>query len=859
MLRLAVLSLLRRVSLRYVLGSRLRSALVVAGIALGVALHVATEVAGRSMMAAFGELVARVSGRSDLTIGGAGENVPGELAADVAETPGVAHAAASLEVTAQAVDLGESLLVLGVDLLGDLHFLPFQPEAGASSVVDDPLVFVNEPTALLLSERFAQRHGLEKDDSIRLLTVHGPKEFHVRGLVEDSGAAASFGGQVAVMFLDAAQIAFARGTMVDRIDIAVAEGADVDEVQARLAQVVGSGLRVERPERIGARLRLLGEPLEALLRTSSLLALIAAAFLVYNAVGVAVAQRRREVGLLRVLGVTRRNVLLMFCGEAFFLALPGVLLGLVLGYFLSQYTTAHALSTIDKLYVSVTQVDPQFGAALALRAALAGLGMAVAAALLPARRAAAVEPAPALRASAADRSRLRIVPLLAASAAFALLAFAAAAYGTWYGGALAGVFAIFCAAFAAPAVIVGLRALLARPLAMAFGLPARLGLDYVTRTLGRSSVNVLALMIAVATGVSSGGWLFALERSIERWAGQVGVADLTVTQGSPVADRRHVPMPAEAAERVASVDGVQRVQRYRMIDRQVKGAPLRLVATDIDVFLEEAARRGKGWQVLEGELPEPGELSTRPLLMVSDNAARRLNLHPGDSLALPTREGEVEFGVRTVVVDYTAPTGAAFLDRAQFLRYFGDEYLDGVFVYLAPGATPSSVASQIRSALGAGAESSAVFVTEMRAVEQHLVDSLRQTFSYSRSVELMMLLIALMGVIGTMTAAVIDRRREISTLRAIGGTSLQVAGTIVLESAFLGTCAAVAGAAVGVVESKIMVEMLLAMETGWHIEFVVPWGALARTMGWVIATSAIAGAVPAWRAARGTAVLQTPG
>src|SRR5262245_39954531 len=158
------------------------------------------------MFAAFGELVSRVAGRADLTIQSAGVGLSSEAVADVADVPGVAHAAATLEVTTQAPDLGESLLVLGVDLLGDLHFLPFQVNEGEQRVVSDPLAFVNDPTALLVSKRFATRHGLTQGSQVGLLTSAGKKVFHVRGVLDDSGPAAAFGGQVAVMFLDAAQV-----------------------------------------------------------------------------------------------------------------------------------------------------------------------------------------------------------------------------------------------------------------------------------------------------------------------------------------------------------------------------------------------------------------------------------------------------------------------------------------------------------------------------------------------------------------------------------------------------------------------------------------------------------------------------
>src|SRR5690349_17971765 len=108
-----MLALLQEISARHWARAPFRSLLIVVGIALGVGLYVATETAAGSMFAAFGEFVGRVSGRADLTIESSGVGVPNDVVAQVADVPGVAHAGATLEVTAQAPDYGESILVLG--------------------------------------------------------------------------------------------------------------------------------------------------------------------------------------------------------------------------------------------------------------------------------------------------------------------------------------------------------------------------------------------------------------------------------------------------------------------------------------------------------------------------------------------------------------------------------------------------------------------------------------------------------------------------------------------------------------------------------------------------------------------------
>jgi putative ABC transport system permease protein len=848
-----VLSLLREISLRHWLRSRLRSLLVVLGIALGVALYVATEAAVDSMFAAFNDFVTRISGRADLTIEGSGLGVPGELLPSVSEIEGVAHAAASVEVSVQAVELGESLLVLGLDLLGDPHFLPFSVERGEQNAIEDPLSFVNDPTAILLSKRFALRHGLRQGSSLKLLTSDGPKDFHVRGVLEDSGVGASFGGQLALMYIDAAQVSFARGTYVDRIDVALGPGQDAERVRARLAARVGPELRVERPAQIGTRLRALTEPLQAALWVSGLLALGVGGFLVYNAVGVAIAQRKREVGILRALGVTRAGMIALFMAEAALLALPAIALGLALGVVLSRHSVDLTLDMLNESYASVAKVAPELRFSLVLKALAAGLSMALLSSFFPARRGSALDPAVLLRGAASfEPSPAPVAPMLLAAALVAGLIWLPPLQHGKAGGAIKLALIMLSGSLAAPAFIIALRAILVRPVELTLGVPGRLGLDYVERTLGRSTINVLSLMVAVGMSVSVGGWLSSFERSISEWAGQVGIADLTVTQGSPVLDRRHVPLADGATARVKAVAGVADIQRFRSLDLQRGELKLRLVATDTDIYRRYGAQRGKGWQLASGEPLREGELSGARSILLSENASRLLGVGAGQDLELTTPKGVVSFQVRAVIVDYTSETGSGFIDLRFYHEYWSDAVVDGLFVYLREHADPEQVASGIRAAMSGerGGASSTVYVLRASAFEQHVLDTLHRTFSYSRSVEWMTLVIALLGVVGTMIAAVIDRRREVSMLRAVGATRGQVAGAIIVEAGFLGLCAALAGVIIGMLECRVFFQTLLAVQTGWHLEFVFPWASALQTAGLVIVTSALSGAIPAWHAVR---------
>ena len=189
-----MLSLLREISARHLRAAPFRSLLVVVGIALGVAMYAATQATSSTMLASFGEIAKRASGKADLMVVAAGGGVPNELTATLAEVEGVDHAAPWLEITTSIASTGETLLVLGVDFLGDMHFVPFggqqgEAQQGAAPVIEDPIAFANDASALLVSRRFATRHSLGMDGELDLITAEGAKTFHVRGILEDSGAA----------------------------------------------------------------------------------------------------------------------------------------------------------------------------------------------------------------------------------------------------------------------------------------------------------------------------------------------------------------------------------------------------------------------------------------------------------------------------------------------------------------------------------------------------------------------------------------------------------------------------------------------------------------------------------------------
>jgi putative ABC transport system permease protein len=843
-------TLLSEISLRHLRFSPLRTALVVFGIALGVCMLCAVLATNDSLIAAFEDMVDRVAGKADLTVAGGDSGIPSTLTGEIADLEGVQHAAAMLEVNTRSADAkGGSLLVLGVDFLGDTFFLPFAQD-GEHKVVEDPLAFANDPTAILISKRLAKDRGLKVGDAIPLVTTKGVTDFYVKGLLDDTGPAASFGGQVIVMFIDAAQVSFSRGYAVDRIDVVVAPGHRIEDVRRRIQAHLNGKASVEAPKGRTRRLLTAFSSFRNGLSMSGFISLGVGLFLIYNAVSVSVAQRRKEVGTLRALGVTRASMVRLFLAEALVMALLGSMLGLWIAGSLARFVMSMVYGTVDTLIVNIQAPTPQITPGIMVAGLAAGIVTTLVASYLPARLASRVDPAEALRASRAT-ALSRMLPTrkfaLAGVGVLAVAAIPACAGGELNGYIAALVLMVGAPLFVPLTVRLLRRALLlvAEPTA---GIPGRLALDNAERALGRSAITVIALMMAVALSVSIGAYTTSFESSLLAWIDGAIPSDATITAGSPILDRKHMPFADSVLERLDDIPGLASRNPLRAVTSDVDGVFVTIASNDTAQLFAGLSRKGKHFSVVEGPMPFAARaLAEAPRVLISENLSARAGLHPGDKYVVGTPTGRHEFEVYAVVVDYSSDQGMMLLDRRWFREYWQDELIDSIDLTFASGADRDQVMNVVRERLK---DTHDLFVSRQEALRDEMERSVADVFAYAKAPEFITLLVAIMGVIGTMLAAVIDRIREIGMLRAIGATRAQVVMSLVWEAGFLGLSATLIGLVVGVPLGLVLIKVIGHATSGWALPYMFPTHAALRISLLITTAAAIAGFLPGRKAAQ---------
>lgn len=828
----------------------LRTSLTVVGISLGVATVIGMANVSRSVLASFQHMVQTVAGASDLEITNATGRVDETLVGRVAEMPGVELAAGLNESTVTLPDSpGESLHLLGLDFLGSPIWKGQIPRNAVN--IPDEARFVAEPDSVVLTSRFMRRAQLSLDDPVRVLVPGGVRTLRVRGELGETPITALFDGMVAVMDLPAAQRLLGIEEQVDRIAIQVAADVELPEVRARLTAALGPGVQVGAAETRGQEVERLLFSLRAMLICASSFAVMVGAFIVYHTVAVSVQQRRRQFALLNTIGVHRRSLVVLCLVETFILSLFGVLLGFVSGEALSALAAGVVGDTASEIWVQL-RVDQQ---ARSLPGVFAGASVGTATALL----AAYVAVRATFRTPTVEALRpvsVEVEPLRGAGWLLLLgLALPAASWlivlvpqGTGFDPLVGCIIATHAMAYAAGAVLGpplvlllggGMRRLTRR----SRSLPARLAADNMPRSPWRSGATVATISAALGMAVTLASVVHSFERAWLAWVEQHFGAHLFVGGGTQFRLLAGPPMDEGVRRLIEGTAGVANVEPFRVL-------PIRL--GDRPVFLQGISLRDRlahgGLPMVEGDFEAAvARLRKGDGVLVSDNLALRLGLHRGDTLEVPTPEGNRRFAVAGTFVDYlgSLDLGAVAVSRHQLKSVWHDSQANLFRVWLEPGASPSAARAAVLTRLGGGG----YYVITAGEFLESVRDVLGRFFLATWGLQLVAALVGVIGVVNAQLASVLDRGREIAMIRTIGVPARQIVRAVMLECGALGLLGGLGGALIGSVLGSQFIGGALPLITGWRMPFELPLAPVATAVLVAMVVSATAGYVPARAAA----------
>jgi putative ABC transport system permease protein len=827
-----------------------RWTLTLAGIVLGVAVFVAMNTVNLSVQETFNDTAQRIAGATQLQVTSGEFGFAESVLERVQNVPEVGVAVPVIEATVETGIPGEgSLLILGVDMTGDRSLRDYDMASADDAIIDDPLVFLAQPDSLMVTTEFAERNGLQVNDKIPLYGVNGEKTFTVRGVMKSGGMTKAFGGSLAIMDIYAAQLVFGRGPRFGRIDLRARDGVTIEECRKAVADALGPGFEVEPPSSRGEHFAALMQSYTTATHISSLFALVVGMFIIYNSFSIAVTQRRSEIGILRALGATQRQVRGVFLIESALAGLVGSLLGVGAGV-LSARVLAVTMGQLVEEIVGVAQrtseaaMDPW----LIATALIIGIATSVIAAWIPARNAAAVDPVQALQKgkyqvlSAGENRRRRIAAACLLTGSLVTLVFA-----SWKPAFYAGyVMMIGAGLLFAPTLTLllarGIRPLLRRVL------PAEgtLAADSLIQAPRRTSATVAALMLSLAMAMGFGGVTESMFGSVDDWMTATLNPDFFVSPSANLVARSST-FPQEIGPELESVPGIRLVQLVRNARIVYRKVPVMVVAVETAKVRQTVVSRP-----LAGDLEEMYRLMGEGKgTIISDAFQANHQLDLGDLIELPTPNGILALPVVGIIRDFSDMQGALFIDRSVYIRQWSDTTINVARVYINAGEDRAAVRQRIQQAMHG---KRGLVVLSNAEVREYVFQLMQQWFSMSRMQVAVAVLVAILGIVNTLTVSITDRRRELGVLQAVGGLRGQVRRTIWLEALSIGLIGLVLGIGLGVLNIYYTIGMVRRDLGGVELDYMFPATLAVVIVPVILAAAWIAALAPAESAVRGSLV-----
>lgn len=823
--------------------------LAIVVIAFGVALAGGVLLANGTLQSAFQDSVDALAGRAEIQIGARGGGAFEEAVLErVRAAPGVAFAAPLLQGTAFLRDAKKTpLRILAVDMLDDASVRLYRATPTGTAGIDDPILFLSQPGSVIVPRAFLVRHRLRSGDSFEAQTAAGFVRLTIRGVLETDGVGLAFAGNLALMDLYAAQDVLGFPQSVTQIDIVAREGADVAATAQAVRDVLPDHLEVEevaaRRERLASSLAGF-QLLFAMIAASSLLL---GSLIIANRLNTTYEERRWEMGLVRSLGMSPGELIGRLMTEALIVTAIGVALGLPIAIAFAQLVVgplATAMTLNFRQEVAAPWVEPQIGP-LAL-AALAGLSSGLVAAWLPAWRSTRSRAADVLAKArsrkpepeSAARTRLRLVLPALAAATIALLVGIEAPGGILGGLALAAVGA------AGATLVQPCLRLVSGPLANLIGGATGVALDDQSIVPGRAlgAATVLMFGCAIVVFVNNTG------RSFEHF-----VVDTTtgVRRSDLVVDSSANADAMGEGEPRLSEGVIAEVGRIRGVD---------VVAADVAASASDPAtgilavepvwlRRPEfgDWRLEEGALPDA-------LARVAEGEAFLANFPPdrpvrvGETVRLMTPSGPLE---RPVAAIHRAsclnPNGDVVMSRQLYKKHWRDPTINRMYVLVDEGVPAGQVAREIRERL---ADRWGLRVMPGEALAEWFASSVRRGFAIADAMGLLALLVVLLGTADALAASVVERTRDIATMRALGCSPALLRRTVLAQAAAVGFVGSLLGLMVGMGWSVAFMRGIVPLLLGWNARLQVSATVLATAAVLGILASLAGALYPAVRAGR---------
>ncbi|MEU5093901.1 FtsX-like permease family protein [Streptomyces sp. NPDC020996] len=830
-----------RTALRNVLAHKARLLMTVLAVMLGVAFVSGTLVFTDSISDAYQKSSAKGFDRVDVAVQPRSRADQGDR---IGRTPELTRAmldtAARVPGAADAIGVVTGFTAIA-DKDGKLIGGGFRSEGGNYWGDKDPRYPLTSGSAphgenrIAIDAETARRAGYRVGDTVRI-SVDGPVlKPVISGIFTTDDGNVAAGGSLALFDTATAQKLFGKAGTYDEIDVTAASGTSQTALKAALDKALPAGLTEtttgrqladEQAEMIASSM----SGLKQGLLVFAGIALFVGTFIIANTFTMLVAQRTKELALLRAVGASRRQVTRSVLVEAFVVGAVAGVTGLAAGVGIG----AGLRSLMDTLGATVPDGPLVISPATVAAALTVGVVVTVLAAWLPGRRAAKIPPVAAMssvhaKATAKSLVLRNTLGALFAAAGVAVVLAATTMDGT-DGQAPMGLGAVL--------LIIGvfvLTPLLSRPLIAAaapvlrlFGVSGKLARQNSLRNPRRTAATASALMIGLTLITGMTVMAGSLQRSIDRMAASAVKSDYVVSMANGN------ELSPDVARKLAATEGVTAISPLRNAPSRIDGRTEYLTGVN-----------GKAIGGLTDLKVDDGSFTVDGARVVVDaDTAESHGWTAGSSFTAHFEDGKGERLTVAGVYEGNQLMRGIMLDDSLLSPHLSDPADMQVLVKTAGGAS-GAAKDRLEKALGTNP---AIKVQDKKDLSDTVAQMFTLMLNMLYGLLAMAVIVAVLGVVNTLAMSVFERSQEIGMLRAIGLDRRGVKRMVRLESLVISLFGGVLGIGLGVFFGWAAGELLgTKMPT---YELVLPWARMGVFLLLAAAVGVLAALWPARRAAR---------
>lgn len=814
-------------------------ALAILGIALGVAVVIAIDLAMESSLNSFNQTSKAISGTATHRIvasdGGLDEKLYSQLRVKQGMTNLSPLVTGYVKLTQNKED---SFKLVGIDPFIEKSFHSGWKNGQKENFSPDLLIrLLTEPNSVLISEKTAQRLHLTINGPLFVVTGQGERQLNIIGLLPANDAVSEqVLAKLIITDIATAQEVLGLFGRLSSIEVLLAnEGSKT--VSAIQSVLPGNALLVSLDSQEQS-MREMTRAFSINLKALGLLSLLVGMFLIYNTMTFLVMQRRRLIGCLRLLGVTRQQIFKLVISETFLLALIGTLIGIALGIVLGQGLLILISGTINAIYFRIDATSLMVTPLQLGKGMLLGLGATFLAVLPPAFEATRLSPVKVLARSqleSGSRQLMKVVGLISC-----LLIVGGLAMALFSGKSInLGLASIFLILFGFGLLTPVLTLLLMKGIEGLFGrflgILGRLPVRMVSAEISRTGIAIAALMIAVSATIGMDLMIGSIRQTVAQWLHSTLPADLYVALPDDKMSVGRALTDHRLKEKIAQLDGVQMLS---------SALHTQLIADDqltkTSVF--ELNAKSKQGFIFKHKVPDDlwHRLESQRTIIVTEPYAYHRTIKIGQKILLKTDQGTLGFEVIGISAEYSGDQGHLVMSRQNYLRYWPDLGYSGIGVYANIGADLKQLESRISQLLTAQQS-----VKSNQDIYKASMELFEQTFTITETLRWLSAAIAFVGVFSALMALQFERTRQLGILRAIGITSRQLTVLIISETGLMGLVAGLLAIPVGFIVAYVLIFVVYQRSFGWTMAFYFDSGVLYQGLALAFIAAFLAGVYPA--------------